>query len=123
MRSVSFGPVVLLSASGLGDIRTTDGDVTTGEPPSTEVDLALDISNNRSPRDATLESTEAGRDICGEKGSGGLIRVRLLLVAESVTTSDAAASVLSSSALLLDSFSKYDPTLYNKLYCSLFIIS
>lgn len=107
MRSVSLGPVVLLSASGLGDIRTTDGDVTIREPPSAEVDLALDISNSLSPREATLESTETGRDICGEKGNGGLIRVRTLLVVEAVTTSDAAASIFSSlTSLLLDSFNE-----------------
>jgi hypothetical protein len=71
-RSVSHGPVVLISASGLGDMRTTDGDVTDGEEPSN--DFALDISRNRAPRE-TEESTEAGRDILvPEKGNGGLIK-------------------------------------------------
>ena len=73
-RSASHGPVLLISASGLGDMRTTDGDVTDGEPASNDVDFAFDISRNRAPRE-TEERTEPDRDILpvAEKGNGGLI--------------------------------------------------
>jgi len=72
IRSSSLGPF-LFSASGFGDMRTTLGETTVGDPLSND-DLDVDISTNLAPRE-TFESAELARDSFDddEKGSGGLI--------------------------------------------------
>jgi hypothetical protein len=74
IRSSSLGPF-LFSASGFGDMRTTFGETTVGDPLSNDDDdLDVDISTNLAPRE-TFESAELARDSFDddEKGSGGLI--------------------------------------------------
>ena len=95
-RSASHGPVVLISASGLGDIRTTDGDVTDGEPPSNDVDFAFDISRKRAPRETDERTEEPARDIFEpEKGNGGLINgfVGVTAILATTTVSLGATSI------------------------------
>ena len=73
IRSSSLGPV-LFSASGFGDMRTTLGETTVGDPPSNDVDFDVDIWTNLAPRE-TFESAELARASFDddENGSGGLI--------------------------------------------------